>query len=149
MKIILLQDIRGTGKKDEVKDVPDGYARNFLIVRKLAEVATPQAVTALQERKARFEHDDADLQKRLNELARFMNSHSLEFTLKTDEKGSVFGSITKEMILRAMREHGWLRAERVDIELGHPIKQIGEHKVPVDLKKGNTATLKIIVKPQS
>ena len=149
MKIILLQDVRGTGRKYEVKDVPDGYARNFLLAKGLAEPATPQALKAHEARTVRMEHDDTELIKRLEERARFINNHSLEFVLKTDEKGSVFGSVTKEMILRAMREHGWLGKERVDITLDHPIKNIGEHVVAVDLKKGITATLAIIVQSQA
>ena len=148
MKIILLQDVRGTGRKYEVKDVPDGYARNFLIAKGFAETGTQQALAALAVRKARLERDDVELKKHLEERARFINDHSLEFTLKTDEKGSVFGSITKEMILRAMREHSWLGKERVDIALDHPIKKIGDHQVAVDLKKDIRATLSVIVRSQ-
>ncbi len=149
MKVILLEDLKGVGKKYDAKEVADGYAKNFLFPRGLARPATSDALKNVAVQRARAEKDDAELVKRLETLSRFLNEHSLEFTLRTDEKGSVFGSVTKEMILRAMREHGWLGKERVDIELNHPIKQIGEHKVAVDLKKGIRATLTVVVRPQS
>jgi large subunit ribosomal protein L9 len=149
MKIILLEDIKGIGKKYDVKDISDGYARNFLLPKKLVRQATPRALKELEQLKAKTEKKDAEFKKRLSKLARQISESYLEFQLKTDEKGSVFGSVTKEMILRAMREHGWLRKERVDILLEHPLKEFGEHKVSVDLKKGIKAELKIIVQPQN
>lgn len=148
MKVILLADIGGMGKKYDVKDVSDGHARNLLLPKKLAKPATPQALKELGQLKAELEKENAELRKHLEELARQINESYLEFELKTDEKGSVFGSVTKGMILRAMREQNWLRKERVDILLEHPLKEFGEHKVAVDFKKGITAELKIIVRPQ-
>lgn len=148
MKVILLEDIKGIGNKYDVKDVSDGYARNFLLPKKMVKPATPQALKELEQLKAQMGKEDAEFKKHLSELARKISDSYLEFQLKTDEKGSVFGSITKEMILRAMREHGWLGKERIDISLEHPIKEFGEHKVSVDLKKGIKAELKIIVQPQ-
>ncbi|MGH3627468.1 MAG: 50S ribosomal protein L9 [Sciscionella sp.] len=146
MKIILLQDVRTLGKKNEIKEVSDGYARNFLFVNKLAEPATGAALAKLQKMKVKEEHEDQDLVKRLREIATQMNDFGLQFELEADEHGSIFGSINKDAILKALREHNIIRNERVDIELDHPIKKIGEHVVPVDLKKGITAKLKIIVK---
>ena len=76
-----------------------------------------------------------------------MKDISLEFILKTDEAGSVFGSVTKEMILKSLRENHIVSTERVDITLNHPLKVFGEHKIAVELKKGFTAELKVILKP--
>ncbi len=148
MKVILLEDIKGIGNKYDVKDVSDGYARNFLLPKKLVKPATPQALKELEQLKSKLEKEDIEFKKHLSELARKISESFLEFRLKTDERGSIFGSVTKEMILRAMREHGWLGKERVDVFLEHPIKEFGEHKVSVDLKKGIKAELKIIVQPQ-
>jgi large subunit ribosomal protein L9 len=92
------------------------------------------------------EKEDKERIKHLTELARKIQESYLEFSLRTGEKGSVFGSVNKEMILRAMREHKWLTKERVDILLEHPLKTLGEHTIPVDLKKGITARLKIMVR---
>ena len=148
MKIILLQDVRGVGKKYEVKEVADGYGRNFLVAKGLAKAVTPETQKQVMAQKARMEKEGAEFKKRLGELARNINTHHLEFHLRTDSKGSVFGSVTKEMILKAMREHEWLRTERVEVQLPHPIKEIGDHEVAVRLKQEFTAKLKVIVRPQ-
>lgn len=146
MQIILLEDIRRVGKKYEVKEVSDGYARNFLFPNKLAEPATPGALKKLEATKAEHERDDADLKARLAEIARKLTDTKLEFELAADASGALYGSVNKESILKALREHGFVTKERVDIDLKHPIKEAGEYTVPVDLKKGVTANLKIIVR---
>lgn len=146
MKVILLEDIRSVGKKFEVKEVSDGYARNFLFVNKLAESATPDALKKLEARKAEHEKEDRALRMRLEEIARTLNGTKLEFELAADNTGALFGSVNKESILKALREHGFITKERVDLDLKYPIKTAGEHVVPIDLKKGITATLTIVVK---
>ncbi len=149
MKVILLADVRGTGKKYEIKDVSDGYARNFLLPKNLAKVATPKALAELAETQKEAVLNDEEIRKNLTELARKLNESYIEFPMRTDDTGAVFGSVNKEMILKAMREHKWLGKERVEIVLAHPLKTIGEHMVPVDLKKGITANLKVILSAQS
>ena len=148
MKVILIQDVRGVGKKNDVKEVSDGYARNFLFQNNLAKAATPVNIKQLENLKSKFDKEEVELKKHLEELARKMKDISLEFTLKTDEAGSVFGSVTKEMILKSLRENHIVSTERVDITLDHPLKIFGEHKIAVDLKKGVVAELKIKLRPQ-
>ena len=149
MKVILLQDIRGLGKKGEVKEASDGHARNFLLPRGLAKPATPQALSAIGRELAAKDEAEGELLRRLREIASLLAERNLEFGLKTDEHGSVFGAVNKEMILKAMREHGLVGKERVEIKLEHPLKSFGEHRVKVDLKKGIEAELKIIVRPEA
>ena len=146
MKVILLQDVRNIGKKFEVKEVSDGYARNFLFVNGLAESATPSSVKKLENMKMEHEKGDRELHARLKEIARAIETMKNEFELKADKSGALFGSVNKESILKALREHKLVGAERVDIDLKYPIKEVGEYKIPLDLKKGVTAELKIIVK---
>lgn len=146
MKIILLQDVRTIGRKHDVKEVNDGYARNFLFVNKLAEPATAAALAKLEKLKEISEKEDHELSKRIQEIAREISDRGIEFELPADEHGSVFGSVNKEAIAKALREHNIVRNERVEIILDHPIKKVGEYVVPVDLKKGITANLKIIIK---
>lgn len=148
MKIIILEDIKNIGKKFEIKDVPDGYARNFLFPNKLAKLATDGALKELTAIKIRLSKNEIELEKRLTEIAKQINDVSLEFLLKSDESGSIFGSVTKEMILKALRNHEFIRKERAEINLEHPIKTFGEHKITVNLKKGISAELKITVRPQ-
>lgn len=145
----MLSDVRGLGKKGEIKEASDGHARNFLLPRGLARQATPPALSALNREQAAKDKADEELLRRLDEMARLLASRNLEFELKTDEHGSVFGAVNKDMILKAMREHGWVGKERVEIKLEHPLKSLGEHKVKVDLKKGREAELTILLRPQS
>jgi len=149
MKIILLQDVKDAGKKYDIKEVADGYARNFLFPNKLAEPATPSALKKLENLKSKLGKEELELKKRLEEIVRKIGDTTLEFSLKTDGKGGIFGSVTKEMILKALREHGLVTKERVDVTLDHPIKELGDHKVKVDLKKGIAVELKIRIQPQS
>lgn len=148
MKIILLGDVRNIGQKHDVKDVSDGYARNFLFANKLAKPATAGALKELETLKNRVRKNEAELLKHLEEAARKLRETALEFTLKTDAAGSIFGSVTKEAILKAMREHELVRKERVGVELDHPIKEFGEHKIPVALGQGIVSEIKVIVRPQ-
>jgi large subunit ribosomal protein L9 len=149
MQVIFLDDVRGVGKKYEIKTIADGYARNFLLPRKLAEPATPAALKKLEALKARLTADEAKLRHDLAERAREMDGKYLEFHLKTDTNGTVFGSVTKEMILKAMREHDWLGKERADIKLDHPLKKIGDYRVAVNLKKGIVAEITVSVRTEN
>lgn len=146
MKVILLKDVRGLGKKNEVREVSDGYVRNFLLPQNLVKIATPQILAEHNKIVAKITAEDVAAKKRAAELARELNDKSLEFHLKTDESGTVFGSVNKDMILKGLRDSKLIRKERVEIELEHPLKQIGEHVVPVDLKHGIVAKLKVIVR---
>lgn len=145
MKVIFLQDIRNVGKKYEVKDVSDGYARNFLFPGKLAEVATPAAIKNIEAMKAEHEKGDKEAFAHLEALARKINETKLQFDLKADKNGIIFGSVNKESILKGLREHKLIGAERVDIDLKYPIKELGEYTVLIDLKKGVMAKLGVIV----
>ena len=145
MKVILLEDVRRIGKKNDVKEVSDGYARNFLFPNNLAEPATATSLKKLATAKAEHEKEDHALIMRLTEIARKINDTKLEFALAADKSGALFGAVNKESILKALREHDLITKERIDIDLKYPLKEIGGHKVTVDLKKGVTATLTIVI----
>lgn len=146
MKVIFLSDVRNVGKKHDIKDVSDGYARNFLLPQNLAEIATPSAIKNLEAMKAEHEKGDKEAYARLESIARKISETKIEFDLKADKSGIIFGSVNKESIMKALREHRLIANERVDIELKYPIKELGEYTVPIDLKKGVTAKLGIIIK---
>ncbi len=148
MKIILLEDVKKVGRKFEVKEVSDGYARNLLFPNGLAEPATPLALKELEKKKTEIDKEDRELMKRLEEISRMLKDRNLEFPMKTGADGKVFGSVTKEMILKGLRDAGILRTERAEIKLERPLKKLGVHKVEVHLKKGITAELKIILLEQ-
>jgi len=146
MKVVFLEDVRNVATRFELKEVNDGYARNFLFPNKLAEPATAAVLKKLDAMKAEREKKDHEARKHLEELARKISATTLEFELKADKSGALFGSVNKESILKALRGHKLVFAERVDIDLKYPIKEAGMHSVAIDLKKGVTAKLAIIVK---
>ncbi len=145
MKVIFLQDVRNVAKKHDIKDVSDGYARNFLLPSKTAEIATPAAIKRIQDMKVAHEQEDKDALKHVHELARKISETKIQFDIKADKNGVIFGSVNKESILKALREHKLIGAERVEIDLKYPIKELGEYTVEIDLKKGVTAKLGVIV----
>jgi large subunit ribosomal protein L9 len=145
MRVILLQDIRGIGKKYEVKDVAEGFGKNYLLPRKLVLPATPGNLAQLAAAQARRAHEEHEAICRLAALRDRLGELRLTFPVRADEHGAVYGSVTKESIMKAMREHGWLGPERIDVELQHPLKNLGEHRVRLDLKNGMTAELTVIL----
>ncbi len=148
MRVILRQDIRGIGKKHEVKELADGYVKNMLLPKGLVEPVTAaglaRVTTAAQKRAA----ETAAREERFRVLLRTLGTAAVDFHLRTDAKGTVFGSVTKEMLLQAMRAKGWLGPERVTVVLEHPIKTIGDHEVAVVLSEKLQAKLTVRVRSQ-
>ena len=148
MKVILLEEVRGIGHKYEVKEVRDGYARNFLFPNKLAEPANATSLKKLEAMKAEHDAKEIEIKKHLETVARHIGEMKIEFDLKKGKDGSIFGVVSKESVLKALREHKMITTERVDIALDHPIKEPGEYTIPIDLKKGVVTNLRIIVKAE-
>ncbi len=146
MKVILLDEVRSIGHRFDIKEVRDGYARNFLFPNKLAEPATPSALKKLETMKAEHDAREIEVKKHLEGIARKIGDMRIQFDLKKGKDGSIFGSVNKEAVLKALREHKVITTERIDITLNHPIKEPGLYTVPLDLKKGVQTELKIIVK---
>jgi len=145
MKVILLQDIKGVGRKWEVKDLKDGYVRNFLLPKKSVEAATPAALKNLEQLKEKQAEEHAKSVEILKNEAAKLKELELVFKVKTDEKGGVFGSITSRDIETELREKGIQNAKVV---LEHPIKKIGSTVAEVDFGEGIKAELKIKAEPE-
>lgn len=141
MKVVLLQDVRGVGRKNEVRDVNDGYARNFLIAKKLATPVTPEA---LAKKVAAESHDEALIQ-RMRAAAETLTREPLVFTAQAGEQGTLFGGISRDEILRALKKKGY---DVAAVELPHPIKALGEHKITVRFPRGITGEAKVIVRSE-
>ncbi|TSC88822.1 MAG: large subunit ribosomal protein L9 [Parcubacteria group bacterium Gr01-1014_3] len=138
MKVLLLQDVRGVGRKNEVKEVSDGYARNFLIARKLAVAANESAMKF----KAEVDANEQAAINRYKALAEKISKESFEFFVKTGAKGEVFGSVTKEDVRKHLSEKGF---SEVEVVLPKPIKFTGEHMVEINFGKGIVGKLKVKV----
>lgn len=145
MKVILLEDIKNIGKKFDVKEVKDGYARNFLFPNKLAELATPSALKKIEEQKIEHEKNEIEINKNLTKIASDIEKITLVFSMKADKSNAMFGSINKETISKALRDRQIITKERLEIDLDRPIKEFGEYVIPVEFKKGISAKLKIQV----
>ncbi len=141
MKVILLQNIKGTGKKGEIKEVAEGYARNYLIPRKMAVPATEGNVNALKDRKKRQEKRK---ERELNEakaLAGKLNGLRVTLSVKAGQGGRIFGSITSKQIGQALKKNHQLNVDKKKIQLSEPIRSLGVTQVPVKLHQEVTATL--------
>ena len=146
MKIILLKEIEQLGKPGDVKQVSDGYAKNFLIPRGLAEAATASALKNLAHKQAkttaRLEHEKTALEK----LAEKLRTITLRFILGVGEKGQTFGSISSQDIVEKLAEQG-INVEKKWIELEQSIKSSGEHDIKVKFPHHVVAEIKVIVEP--
>ncbi|MBI1838715.1 MAG: 50S ribosomal protein L9 [Candidatus Colwellbacteria bacterium] len=142
MKVILLQDIKGVGKIYEVKNVSDGYARNFLFPRKLARIANDAAMNDLKSQKENWEKENASLRGKFTEIQDKLAKEPILFNLKTAGDDKVFGSVTKKEIeTRLMKTSGKLELLKVNLE--RPLKTLGIHEVEIDLGRGVEGKIKI------
>lgn len=146
MKIILLQDVKSLGKKGDVVNVSDGYARNYVLPKKVGVEATEKNRNELKLQK---QHEDKLAAQRLaeaQELAKKLESLKIEVTMRAGENGKVFGSIaSKEIAEQAKKQYG-LDIDKKKIVLDEPIKSFGMHEVPLKLHPDVTARLYVLVK---
>lgn len=141
MKVILLKDIRGLGKIHEIKDVSDGYARNMLFPRKLAEVATEEKVRSIEAQKKAHEVELARIEEELAQKIRGLQGKKTTISARATEKGGLFKGITASDISRAIvLEHKVLIPE-AHIALSGAIKTVGEHSVSLVSKKVKSETI--------
>lgn len=147
MKVILLQNIPKVGSKNEVKEVSDGYARNFLFPRNLAKLATPSAVNILSLQAAREEKEKSEEYQKYKVLTERLKNIILNFKVKTGGKGKAFGSVTPLKIKEALKKQG-IGIEKDWILLEQSIKTVGEHRVKIKLFQGLVGEIKIIVESE-
>jgi len=144
MKVIFLKDVPRVGKKGEVKDVAEGYARNFLFARHFAEVATPEKVAAaVTQKKAEEAHREVQKALLLKNLA-LLESSEIVIRAKANEQGHLFRGINDKEIVAALRAQGHVDIAPEHIELEQPLKTTGSHVVPVEVAgKRGQFTLRI------
>ena len=143
MKLVLLQDVKNVGKKGTLVDVADGYARNYLLPRKLARAATEGVVRSLDKQSA----DQAAKKQRekdaAQELARQLGEMTITVRVKVGDSGKLFGSVTSSDIVEALHKQTGQKIDKKNISLKDPIKTLGEHTVPAKLHPEVTAQLKL------
>ncbi len=144
MKVILLQDVRGIGRKGDIVEAKDGYARNFLIPKGYAAIATESAVREAKHReKSREIRDKMHLQAS-KELKEKIEQETFTLAVKAGEKGRIFGSVTNMDIAGALKDAGY-EVDRKDILMQAPIKDVGMHVVELRLHSEVSARIKVDV----
>ncbi|NLW21507.1 MAG: 50S ribosomal protein L9 [Clostridiales bacterium] len=136
MKVILLQDVPGTGKKNQILNVSDGYFRNFLRPRKWAMEATPQAVAEVERRNEAERAREAERRNEAEELARELKDKVIHLEAKGGEKGRLYGSITNQEVADALLAQHQIQIDKRKIELLEPIRNAGDAQVTVSLYAG-------------
>ena len=147
MKIILLQDVKGQGKKGEVIEVNEGYARNFLIKKGLAEAATASKINDLNQKKAAADFHRAEELKAMRELAKEINGKSFTVTIKAGQGGKVFGSVTGANISDSLQAAGY-NIDKKKVALAQPIKNVGVYDVDLKLMEGVSSKIKVSVEAE-
>lgn len=148
MEVILLQDVEKIGLRGDVVSVARGYARNFLIPRKLAEPATPAKVEEIRKRDARRGQQEARSAEQAEAIADKLRKTVLRFELKAGPTGALFGSVTPSDIADEIWRTRKIRIDRRKIELSDPIKRIGNYTVPVHIFEEVNVELKTLVVPE-
>ena len=148
MKVVLREDVEKLGLRGEVVDVARGYARNFLLPRRLAEPATPSRVAELEKVNARRALSEAQSFDQAQEIAQRLGQAEIRFDVKAGETGVLFGSVTQTNLADAIWEKLKVRVDRRKIELAEPLKRIGRYQVPIELFTDVTVETRVLVVPE-
>jgi large subunit ribosomal protein L9 len=148
MKVIFLQDVKGKGKKGEVKNVSDGYARNYLLKNKLAEEATTGNIKALEAQKRKSDQMEQQEKENAEQLKNKIESLEVTLKAKSGDGGRLFGSITSKQIADALNKDHGIKTDKRKIELDQPIRALGYTNVPIKLHPEVTGTVKVHVVEQ-
>ena len=148
MKVVLREDVEKLGLRGEVVEVARGYARNFLLPRKLAEPATPSRVAELEKVNARRSLSEAQSFEQAQEIAQRLGQAEIRFDVKAGESGVLFGSVTQTNLADEIWEKLKVRVDRRKIELAEPLKRIGRCQVPIELFPDVTVETRVLVVPE-
>lgn len=142
MKVIFRQDVKGVGKKDDIKEVKDGYAINFLIKKNLAVVANQENLTKLKKEQSQRKEEYNNAKQEAIEEKKKLEKLTLTFKVKTGEGDRVFGSISQKQIKEELKANGF-NIEKNQIKLQDSLAYLGFHKVEIELHKEVNAIIKV------
>jgi large subunit ribosomal protein L9 len=145
---ILLQDVEQLGDRGEVIDVAPGYLRNYLVPRKLAQPATPASIAEAERRREAAERAASEAAERAEETVALLSKTVLTIQHAAGDDGRLFGSVTANEIVDAIKQARGLKLDRRKVRLDEPIKTTGTHMVTVEVHDGLTADVKTIVTPE-
>lgn len=144
MKVIPKTDVKGSGKKGDILEVSDGYAKNFLLKKGLAEIATSKGINEINQKRTADAYHKAENIKELKELAAKINGTEVSLSIRAGENGKVFGSVTTAQISSALSELGY-EIDKKKISTKDAIKTVGVFDAEIRLMEGVTAKIKVNV----
>jgi|SRR5690554_11689 len=145
MKIILLEPVKSLGNRGDIKEVASGYARNYLLPKKLAIQATPGNIKRLEQEKIKIKQKEIQEEAEARKLAAKIEGQVLQFSAKAGEGGRLFGSITGKEICEELHKKTGIEVDKKKLELPEPVKSTGRHEVTVQLYHGVTASFVVEV----
>ncbi len=144
MKVILLKDIEKLGKQHEIKEVKDGYARNFLLPQGLVKIATEEALVWLKEQKLALEQKAEEKLKQAQELASSIDGQEVVIAVKVGEEDQLFESVNAQKISEELKNMGF-NVKKSQVDLAEPIKELGEYPVKIKLEHNLEPEINVIV----
>ena len=147
MKVVLLKDVKNIGKRDEILNVSDGYARNFLFPQKMAVEATPGALKEIERKRAAQDAREAERLAEAKEKASRLSGKMIHLAVKCGEKGRLYGSVTAQEVADALEEQHGVTVDKRKIDLGDSIREVGMREISVWLYSGVTTPMKLSVEP--
>jgi large subunit ribosomal protein L9 len=141
MQVILIEDVDNLGGRNELVTVKNGYARNFLIPRKLAVEANPSNIKQQEERSKVKEKKEAAMLAELNKVIDVLKASPVKLGAKTGTSGKIFGSVTSLQIARAIRDQKGYEIDRKRISIVDEVKELGTHKASIDFGNGNNVEI--------
>lgn len=148
MKVIFLKDVKGKGKKGEVKNVSDGYAQNFLFKQGLAIEATPSNLKTLEAKKNKEKKEAQEELEQSKQLKEKLENLTVELTAKAGEGGRLFGSVTSKQIADVLQKQYGVKIDKRKIDLPDGIRALGYTNTPIKLHPEVTAIVKVHVKEE-
>lgn len=146
MKVVLLKDVEKLGREGEIKEVAEGYARNFLIPQNLAKIATDQAIQEVEAAKTKKVKIDQLQLEETQKIAEQLDGRELYIKVK-EKDGTLFGSVNEKTISKALADDS-MKIQASNIKLEEPIKEVGDYDVKVELDHGLEANIKVILVPE-
>lgn len=136
MKVILLNDVPGTGKKNQIINVSDGFARNYLLPRKWAMEATPSSIKEIERRDEAERQKEEELRREAQKTADSLKGKTITVAAKAGDKGRLYGSVTVQEVAAALENQHGIAVDKRKIELKEPIRSLGGHQISVWLFSG-------------
>jgi large subunit ribosomal protein L9 len=145
MKVILLKDVPGTGKRGEVKEVSDGYAQNFLLKKKLAKIATDKIVADMKKKEVKQKRKNKTELTQFQKKAAKIDGAEIEVTEKVNESGTLYAALSSAKIVKAIKQQLGVTIKPDQIKATAVIKELGEHNIVIAFGQGIDAELRVIV----